>query len=93
MCDDLGMGALAGTMQERARAVLDAGCDVALHCSGNFAEMEAVASVAPAAGAATPLRRFEAALRPPSQHAQPFDEARAETAVGRSSRRNRVNQR
>jgi len=47
MSDDIGMAALGGSMAERARAVIDAGCDVALHCSGDFAEMQAVASAVP----------------------------------------------
>lgn len=47
MSDDIGMAALGGSMAERARAVIDAGCDVALHCSGDFAEMCEVASVVP----------------------------------------------
>ncbi|MDP8993462.1 MAG: beta-N-acetylhexosaminidase [Pseudomonadota bacterium] len=44
MTDDLGMSALAGAAEERARAALEAGCDLALHCSGDFGEMEAIAS-------------------------------------------------
>jgi beta-N-acetylhexosaminidase len=80
MCDDLGMGALSGTMEERTRAVLDAGCDVALHCSGNFTEMQAVASATPLlAGQAA--RRFAAACALITA-AQPFDEARAESLMG-----------
>lgn len=45
--DDLSMNALKGTLAERARATLAAGCDIALHCSGDIAEMVAVAGVAP----------------------------------------------
>ena len=60
MCDDIGMGALTGTMEDRAVAVLEAGCDVVLHCSGKLAEMEAVAAVAPEL-AGDPARRFDAA--------------------------------
>jgi len=48
MSDDLGMEALQGDFGERAAGVLDAGCDVALHCSGKMEEMVAVASVVPA---------------------------------------------
>jgi beta-N-acetylhexosaminidase len=47
LSDDIGMGALAGSLAERARAVVEAGCDVALHCSGSMEEMEAVASAVP----------------------------------------------
>ncbi|RYD84153.1 MAG: beta-hexosaminidase, partial [Sphingomonadales bacterium] len=43
MSDDLGMHALSGGFADRAAGVLAAGCDIALHCSGNMAEMEAIA--------------------------------------------------
>ena len=43
MSDDLGMEALSGDFGERAAGVVAAGCDVALHCSGDLAEMVAVA--------------------------------------------------
>lgn len=45
--DDLSMNALKGTLAERARATLAAGCDIALHCSGDMAEMISVAAEAP----------------------------------------------
>ena len=45
MSDDVSMNALSGDFATRARAILAAGCDVTLHCNGNPAEMEAVASV------------------------------------------------
>ena len=44
MSDDLGMAALSDGFGERARGVLDAGCDLALHCSGLMDEMVAIAS-------------------------------------------------
>jgi beta-N-acetylhexosaminidase len=44
MSDDLGMHALSGGFDARAAGALAAGCDVALHCSGDMAEMVAVAS-------------------------------------------------
>ncbi len=44
LSDDLSMEALSGTLAERARAVLAAGCDVALHCSGKLDEMESLAA-------------------------------------------------
>jgi beta-N-acetylhexosaminidase len=61
MSDDLSMKALSGSLSERARATLAAGCDVVLHCNGTLDEREAVADVAPQlAGEA--LRRADAAL-------------------------------
>lgn len=45
--DDLSMGALSGGMGQRARAVLDAGVDIVLHCNGDRAEMAEVAGAAP----------------------------------------------
>ncbi|HSI40066.1 MAG TPA: beta-N-acetylhexosaminidase [Xanthobacteraceae bacterium] len=56
MSDDLSMGALSGTLAERARASFAAGCDLALHCNGVLEEMRAVA-------AATPVLAGEAARR------------------------------
>ena len=48
MSDDLSMRALAGKMAARARDVIAADCDLALHCNGALAEMEAVAGAVPA---------------------------------------------
>lgn len=44
MSDDIGMRALSGGFAERARGVVEAGCDIALHCSGDMDEMTDVAS-------------------------------------------------
>jgi beta-N-acetylhexosaminidase len=41
--DDLTMKALSGSMAELGKKALDAGCDVLLHCSGNFDEMKELA--------------------------------------------------
>jgi beta-N-acetylhexosaminidase len=61
MSDDVSMGALSGSLAERTRAALAAGCDLVLHCNGRLDEMEAVAGEAPElAGEA--LRRAGAAL-------------------------------
>ena len=51
MSDDLGMEALKGDFASRAAGVVAAGCDVALHCSGDMNEMIAVASAVPAMSA------------------------------------------
>jgi beta-N-acetylhexosaminidase len=76
MSDDLGMHALTGSMRERAEAVISAGSDVALHCSGVLAEMEAAASGVPVL-ASDALRRAGVALRV-LQQPQEFDVAAAE---------------
>ena len=47
MTDDLGMHALSGTMGSRAARAVAAGCDIALHCSGNMEEMQSVAAEVP----------------------------------------------
>ncbi len=47
MSDDIGMEALAGDFGSRASGVVAAGCDAALHCSGKFEEMVAVAEAVP----------------------------------------------
>jgi beta-N-acetylhexosaminidase len=47
MSDDISMGALSGSLGERTRAALAAGCDVALYGNGDMAEMQAVAAAAP----------------------------------------------
>jgi len=47
MSDDVSMNALSGDFAARAGAIFAAGCDVTLHCNGDRAEMEAVASVTP----------------------------------------------
>jgi beta-N-acetylhexosaminidase len=61
MSDDVSMNALSGTLAERSRAALGAGCDVVLHCNGKLDEMRQVAGESPLlAGAAK--RRADAAL-------------------------------
>ena len=51
MSDDLGMEALSGDAGTRAAGVVAAGCDVALHCTGDMAEMLLVAAAVPAMSA------------------------------------------
>ena len=61
MSDDVSMNALSGSIAERSRASLAAGCDVVLHCNGKLEEMVAVAAEAPElAGLAA--QRADAAL-------------------------------
>lgn len=46
MTDDLNMQALCGTLADRTRAAMAAGCDIALHCKGDMGEMLEVAAEA-----------------------------------------------
>jgi beta-N-acetylhexosaminidase len=80
MCDDIGMRALSGDMAALSVAVLQAGCDVVLHCSGRLTEMTAVAGAVPALGGAA-ARRF-AAARARLTAPVPFDEERATALLG-----------
>ncbi|MDP2120146.1 MAG: beta-N-acetylhexosaminidase [Hoeflea sp.] len=61
MSDDVSMNALSGDFATRTGAIFAAGCDVTLHCNGNRAEMEAVASVAPVLSGDS-LRRARAVM-------------------------------
>ena len=61
MSDDLSMNALSGTIAERTRESLGAGCDLALHCNGHMDEMRQVAAEAPLLRGDA-ARRTEAAL-------------------------------
>jgi beta-N-acetylhexosaminidase len=75
MSDDVSMNALSGTIAERSRAALAAGCDVVLHCNGKLDEMTAVAGASPELSGEA-LRRAEAALA--ARHApEDFDVAAA----------------
>jgi beta-N-acetylhexosaminidase len=67
MSDDVSMGALSGSLGERTRSAIAAGCDMVLHCNGEMAEMREVAAAAPIL-AGDAARRAQAALaakRPP----------------------------
>lgn len=61
MTDDLNMQALKGDLASRTEASMTAGCDLALHCKGDLAEMQAVAGKAGEMSPAT-LKRAAAAL-------------------------------
>ncbi len=78
MSDDVSMNALQGTISDRTRALLAAGCDMVLHCNGVLDEMRQVARETPVL-AGDALKRADRAIA--SRKApQPFDrhEARAE---------------
>ena len=61
MSDDVSMNALSGSIAERSRDALAAGCDVVLHCNGDLREMVAVAGEAPELSGQAAIRA-EAAL-------------------------------
>jgi beta-N-acetylhexosaminidase len=61
MSDDVSMNALSGTLAERSRAAIAAGCDVVLHCNGKLDEMRQVAGESPVLEGAA-KRRADAAL-------------------------------
>jgi beta-N-acetylhexosaminidase len=78
MSDDVSMNALAGSIAERTRAIVSAGCDMVLHCNGNLDEMREVARETPVLSgkALDRAKRALASRKPP----QPLDRtaARAE---------------
>ena len=75
MTDDLSMKALSGTLGERTKAGLAAGCDMALHCNGDLDEMREVAAAAgPLRGLALARARRALGL---AGKPEPFDRLRA----------------
>jgi beta-N-acetylhexosaminidase len=79
MSDDVGMNALAGSIGERSRALIAAGCDMILHCSGKLEEMREIAREAPELSGKALMRaqRALASRKPP----QPFDRAAAKAEL------------
>ena len=68
MSDDVSMNALAGSIAERTRAIVDAGCDMVLHCNGKLDEMREVARETPElAGQALDRAKGALASRKPPQ--------------------------
>lgn len=47
MSDDISMNALGGDFVERSAKIVEAGCDIVLHCNGDMDEMVAVAKAVP----------------------------------------------
>ena len=77
MSDDISMDALSGTPAERSRAALAAGCDIVLHCNGDFAEMNAVAGSVPELAAEAAARADKALAQRSAPERFDVDEARA----------------
>ncbi len=71
MSDDVSMNALAGSIAERTRAIIAAGCDMVLHCNGKLEEMRDVARETPELSGKA-LERAKQALAS-RQPPQPFD--------------------
>lgn len=70
--DDISMKALGGEIGDRVRSIVEAGCDIVLHCNGDMSEMEAVATAVPEL-AGNAKRRCDAALRERLQPDAGFD--------------------
>src|SRR5215211_3353496 len=68
MSDDVSMNALAGSIAERTHAIVNAGCDMVLHCNGQLDEMRDVARETPelAGEALDRARRALASRRAPT---------------------------
>lgn len=81
MTDDVSMGALSGTIAERTRAALAAGCDLALHCNGKMDEMRQVASEAPELSGDAGRRASSALAARKSPKATDIEAARREFAA------------
>lgn len=74
--DDVCMKALSGPLERRVTAVLEAGCDVALHCDGDFDDMVAIAENCPALRADSANRLNAARPGPGDSHAFDRDAAK-----------------
>ena len=81
MSDDVSMNALAGSIAERTRAIIGAGCDMVLHCNGKLDEMREVARETPelSGNALERAKRALASRQPP----QPFDRLAARAELDR----------
>jgi len=84
MTDDISMGALSGSLRERAERSIAAGCDLVLHCNGDLAEMLEIAASVPELQDDA-LRRTDAALvalRPPEANDRVALERRFDRLLG-----------
>ncbi|HZR86470.1 MAG TPA: beta-N-acetylhexosaminidase [Bradyrhizobium sp.] len=79
MSDDVSMNALAGSVAERTRAIVAAGCDMVLHCNGKLDEMREVAQNTPQLSGPAKVRA-DAALAS-RRAARPFDRTAARSEL------------
>lgn len=63
LTDDLSMGALSGSIKDRAVGALEAGCDLLLHCNGGRREMDDLRGVVPELDGDAALRCARALTR------------------------------
>jgi len=80
MSDDVSMGALSGSIAERVRQSLAAGCDLVLHCNGDLAEMREVAASCPELDGAALHRTAQALASRQAPDAIDLEAARTEFA-------------
>jgi beta-N-acetylhexosaminidase len=79
MSDDVSMNALEGSIAERTRAIVAAGCDMVLHCNGRMEEMRQVAAETPVLSGEA-LARANRALAS-RKVPQPFDRVAGRKAL------------
>jgi beta-N-acetylhexosaminidase len=72
MSDDISMKALGGRLGDRSHKVIEAGCDIVLHCNGDMDEMRSVAAGVPELSGKA-AQRCAAALRGRSGPQDEFD--------------------
>jgi len=87
MSDDVSMNALEGSLSERTRAIVAAGCDMVLHCNGRLDEMKAVADETPmlAGEALARADRAMAARKAPKTFDRETSRARLDELISRGS--------
>ncbi|NNU14718.1 beta-N-acetylhexosaminidase [Parvularcula sp. ZS-1/3] len=77
LTDDINMNALDGSIEERSRRALDAGCEIICHCNGEQADMDEVAAAAIELRGDT-LERALRARNAANKTPKPFDRPSAE---------------
>ena len=86
MSDDVSMNALQGSIAERTRDIVAAGCDMVLHCNGKLDEMQQVAGETPvlAGEALVRAERALASRRPPQSFDRKTARIRLDELIGRA---------